>query len=54
MSTFQGTTRRKLLKAAGAAAAGVALPAAFTGRAAAADQITVADVGGAPAGALRT
>jgi putative spermidine/putrescine transport system substrate-binding protein len=53
MSTFQGTTRRKLLKAAGGMAAGVAMPAVFTGRAAAADQITVADVGGAPAQALR-
>ena len=39
MSTFESTTRRKLLKAAGGLAAGVAMPAVFTGRAAAADQI---------------
>src|SRR3974390_2791983 len=47
-------TRRKLLRAAGAAATGVALPALWTGRAGAAEQITVADVGGAPGQALRT
>ena len=52
MSTFQGTTRRKLLK--GAVAAGVVLPAVWTRRSGAAEQITVADVGGAPAQALRT
>jgi putative spermidine/putrescine transport system substrate-binding protein len=54
MSTFETMTRRKLLKAAGAAATGVVLPASWTRRASAAEQITVADVGGAPAQALRT
>jgi putative spermidine/putrescine transport system substrate-binding protein len=55
MSAHETITRRKLLRAAGVAATGVALPALWTGRAgAAAEQITVADVGGAPAQALRT
>ena len=54
MSTFETMTRRKLLKAAGAVASGAALPAASIKRAGAAEQITVADVGGAPAAALRT
>jgi hypothetical protein len=54
MSTFETMTRRRLLKAAGAVASGAALPAPFVKRAAAAEQITVADVGGAPAAALRT
>jgi putative spermidine/putrescine transport system substrate-binding protein len=54
MSTFKTMTRRKLLKAAGAAATGVVLPATWIKRAGAVEQITVADVGGAPAQALRT
>ena len=54
MSAITTITRRKLLKAAGAAATGVALPAAWSGRAGAAEQIMVADVGGAPGQALRT
>jgi putative spermidine/putrescine transport system substrate-binding protein len=54
MTAAATVTRRKLLKAAGAAATGVALPALWAGRANAADQITVADVGGAPGQALRT
>jgi len=54
MSAITTITRRKLLKAAGAAATGVALPAVWSGRAGAAEQITVADVGGAPGQALRT
>jgi len=54
MSALETITRRKLLRAAGVAATGVALPAVWTRRAGAAEQITVADVGGAPAAALRT
>jgi len=54
MSTFETMTRRKLLTAAGAVATGAVLPAASIKRARAAEQITVADVGGAPAAALRT
>ncbi len=54
MSAIETITRRKLLRAAGVAATGVALPAVWTRRAGAAEQITVADVGGAPAQALRT
>jgi len=54
MSTFETMTRRRILKAAGAAATGVVLPATWIKRAGAAEQITVADVGGAPAQALRT
>src|ERR1700730_574740 len=54
MSAITTITRRKLLKAAGAAASGVALPAVWNGRAGATEQITVADVGGAPGQALRT
>jgi putative spermidine/putrescine transport system substrate-binding protein len=54
MSVIATITRRQLLKAAGAASTGVALPAVWSGRAGAADQITVADVGGAPGQALRT
>jgi putative spermidine/putrescine transport system substrate-binding protein len=54
MSAITRVTRRKLLKAAGAAATGFALPAVWSGRAGAAEQITVADVGGAPGAALRT
>src|SRR6267142_123106 len=53
MSTFETMTRRRILKAAGAAATGVVLPATWIKRAGAAEQITVADVGGAPAEALR-
>jgi putative spermidine/putrescine transport system substrate-binding protein len=53
MSTFQTITRRKLLQVAGAAAGGVAMPAAWTRGARSAEQITVADVGGATSGALR-
>ena len=52
MAVTKTISRRKLLK--GAAAAGVALPAVWSGKAAAAEQITVADVGGAPGAALRT
>ena len=47
-------SRRKLIKTTGAAAAGLALPAIWTGPATAAEQITVADVGGAPGAAIRT
>ncbi len=54
MPVLETMTRRKLLKTAGAVATGVALPAFWTRRAGAAEQITVADVGGAPAQALRT
>src|SRR5882724_11661350 len=54
MSTLETMTRRTLLKAAAAVATGAALPAASIKRAGAAEQITVADVGGAPAAALRT
>ena len=54
MSTFETMTRRRLLKAAGAAATGAVLPAIWIRRAGASEQITVADVGGAPAQALRT
>jgi len=53
MATLNNMTRRRLLQAAGAAATGTALPAALIGRAGAAEQITVADVGGAPGEALR-
>ncbi|HJZ21744.1 MAG TPA: ABC transporter substrate-binding protein, partial [Bradyrhizobium sp.] len=53
MSVFETVTRRKLLKVGGAAAAGVAMPAVWTRGARAADQITVADVGGATGAALR-
>jgi putative spermidine/putrescine transport system substrate-binding protein len=52
MASFQTMTRRRLLKAAGLTATGVAMPAIWTG-ARAAEQITVADVGGATGGALR-
>lgn len=54
MSAITRITRRRLLKAAGAAATGLALPAVWSGGAGAAEQITVADVGGAPGAALRT
>jgi putative spermidine/putrescine transport system substrate-binding protein len=54
MSTYERMTRRKLLKGAGVVAIGAAVPAVWTGRATAAAQITVADVGGAPGEALRT
>jgi putative spermidine/putrescine transport system substrate-binding protein len=54
MSAITTVTRRKLLKVAGVAATGVALPAVWSGRAGAAEQITVADVGGAPGQAIRT
>src|SRR5713226_1032812 len=53
MSTFETITRRKLLKAATVAATGVAMPVVWTKRARAAEEITVADVGGATAPALR-
>jgi putative spermidine/putrescine transport system substrate-binding protein len=53
MSTAETITRRKLLKAAGAAATGFAMPLVWTRRARSAEQITVADVGGAAAPALR-
>jgi putative spermidine/putrescine transport system substrate-binding protein len=53
MATSKMITRRKLLKSTGAAATGAVLPAAWIKRAGAAEQITVADVGGAPAQALR-
>src|SRR6266849_5380332 len=53
MSTFETITRRKLLKAASVAATGVAMPVVWTKRARAAEEITVADVGGATAPALR-
>jgi putative spermidine/putrescine transport system substrate-binding protein len=49
MSTSQTMTRRRLLKGAGAVATGTAL----IRRAGAAEQITAADVGGAPGEALR-
>jgi len=52
MSSF-ATTRRRLLIGAGIGAGAAALPAPFIRRAGAAEQITVADVGGAPAVALR-
>ena len=45
--------RRRILKGAGIAAAGLAMPALITSRARAAEQITVADVGGAITPALR-
>lgn len=51
MSTFETITRRDLLTTAGAVATSLALPAIK--RARAAEQIVVADVGGAPAEALR-
>lgn len=54
MSIFKDVSRRSFLKTAGVAATGVAMPAVLTRRAAAAEQITVADVGGAVAPALRT
>jgi len=54
MSATTRISRRKLLKAASVAATGVALPSVWSGRASAAEQITVADVGGAPGAALRT
>jgi putative spermidine/putrescine transport system substrate-binding protein len=53
MSTFETITRRKLLKAASVAATGIAMPVVWTKRAGAAEEITVADVGGATAPALR-
>lgn len=53
MSMTTTRTRRRLLKMAGAAAMGAALPAVWRQSARAADQITVADVGGAPGQALR-
>jgi putative spermidine/putrescine transport system substrate-binding protein len=46
-------SRRSVLKTAGVAAAGLAAPTVWTGRAFGADQITIADVGGAPADAIR-
>jgi putative spermidine/putrescine transport system substrate-binding protein len=46
-------TRRSVLKTAGAVAAGLAAPTVWTGRAFGADQVTIADVGGAPAAAIR-
>ena len=52
MPAITTITRRKLLKAAGAAATGVALPAVWSRRAGAAEQIMVADVGGAPGQAV--
>jgi putative spermidine/putrescine transport system substrate-binding protein len=54
MSAITTISRRTLLKTAGAAATGLALPAVWSGQARAAEQITVADVGGAPGAALRT
>ncbi len=54
MSATTRISRRKLLKTAGVAATGIALPAVWLGRAGAAEQITVADVGGASGAALRT
>jgi putative spermidine/putrescine transport system substrate-binding protein len=54
MSAIMTISRRKLLKTASAAATGLALPAVWSGQARAAEQITVADVGGAPGAALRT
>src|SRR5260370_31787423 len=54
MSAITTITRRKLVKAAGAAASGVALAAVWSGPAGATEQITVADVGGAPGQAMRT
>lgn len=54
MATFTDVSRRRFLMVAGAAATGLAMPAVFTRRAQAAEQITVADVGGAIAPALRT
>jgi putative spermidine/putrescine transport system substrate-binding protein len=51
--TFRTMTRRRLLKAAGVLAT-AAVPALRIRPARAAEQITVADVGGAPAQALRT
>jgi putative spermidine/putrescine transport system substrate-binding protein len=54
MPAITAISRRKLLKTAGVAATGLALPAAWSGQARAAEQITVADVGGAPGAALRT
>lgn len=53
MSSFTDVSRRRFLTGAGAAATGLALPAVLTRRARAAEQITVADVGGAIAPALR-
>jgi putative spermidine/putrescine transport system substrate-binding protein len=52
MAAIKTISRRRLLK--GAAAAGIALPAVWSTKADAAEQITVADVGGAPGAALRT
>jgi putative spermidine/putrescine transport system substrate-binding protein len=45
--------RRRVLQNAGVAAAALAAPALWTGRAFGADQITIADVGGAPSAAIR-
>jgi putative spermidine/putrescine transport system substrate-binding protein len=54
MSANDGhSTRRNLLKLTGAATAGLAMPAVFTGRAFGAEQITLADTGGAPGAAFR-
>ena len=46
-------SRRTVLRGAGVAAAGLAAPTVFTTRAFAADQITIADVGGAPGAAIK-
>jgi putative spermidine/putrescine transport system substrate-binding protein len=46
-------SRRRLLKQAGLAASGLAMPLVWTGRTFGAEQITVADVGGAPGAAIR-
>ena len=46
-------SRRSLLKGAGLTAAGLVAPTVWTGRAFGADQITIADVGGAPQAAIK-
>lgn len=54
MKKTEGITRRRFLNGAGLAAAGLSMPMVWTGtRAFAADQITVADVGGAPGAAIK-
>ena len=51
--TDPSISRRGVLRGAGVAAAGLAAPAVFTKPAFAAEQVTIADVGGAPGAAIR-
>lgn len=54
MSNSEKITRRRVLKGAGLTAVGLSMPAIWTSsRAFAADQITIADVGGAPGAAIK-